>query len=55
MEKRKAVEMAAPEALGIRSEDILAYLDALEAGDTEMHGLMIMRHGKLWFQGWWAP
>ncbi len=55
MMNRKPFEMAAPEALGIRSEDILAYLDALEAGDTEMHGLMIMRRGKLCFQGWWAP
>ncbi len=55
MEKRKPFEIAAPEELGIRSEDILSYLDALEAGDTEMHGLMIMRHGKLCFQGWWAP
>ena len=55
MDRRKPFETAAPEALGIRSEDILAYLDALEAGDTEMHGLMIMRHGKLCFQGWWAP
>ena len=34
MMDRKPFETASPEALGIRSEDILAYLDALEAGDT---------------------
>ena len=55
MMDRKPFETASPEALGIRSEDVLAYLDALEAGDTEMHGLMILRRGKLCFQGWWAP
>ena len=41
--------------MGIRSEDILAYINALEASETEMHGLMIMRRGKLCAQGWWAP
>ena len=52
MFKRKPFETATPEALGVRSEDIMAYLDDLEASDTEMHGLMIMRHGVLCAQGW---
>ena len=55
MNKRKPFEKAAPEAMGVRSEDILAYLDALEASTTEMHGLMILRHGKLIAEGWWSP
>ena len=55
MDYRKPFETAAPEAVGIRSADILAYIDALERSDAEMHGLMIMRHGKLCAQGWWAP
>ncbi len=55
MDRRKPFETAAPEAVGIRSEDILAYIDALERSETEMHGLMIMRRGKLCMQGWWAP
>lgn len=55
MKTRKPFETASPEAVGIRSEDIIAYIDALEASQTEMHGLMIMRHGKLCAQGWWAP
>lgn len=55
MEHRRPFETAAPEAVGIRSEDILDYLDALEASGTEMHGLMIMRRGRLCAQGWWAP
>ncbi|MDY4489792.1 MAG: serine hydrolase [Candidatus Faecousia sp.] len=55
MDYRKPFETASPEAVGIRSEDIQSYLDALESSQTEMHGLMIMRHGKLCAQGWWAP
>ena len=55
MFQRKPFETASPEELGIRSGDVMAYLDDLEASDTEMHGLMIMRHGKLCAQGWWAP
>ena len=52
---RKPLPMAQPEEVGIRSTDIWSYLDSLEASDTEMHGLMILRHGKLCCQGWWAP
>lgn len=55
MDYRKPFETATPESVGIRSEDILSYIDALEKSETEMHGLMIMRHGKLCTQGWWAP
>lgn len=55
MDYRKPFETASPEAVGIRSRDILDYIDALERSETEMHGLMIMRHGKLCAQGWWAP
>lgn len=52
---RKPLPSALPEEVGIRSRDILDYLDALEFSDTEMHGLMIMRHGKICCQGWWSP
>lgn len=55
MDYRKPFKTAVPEEVGIHSEDILSYLDALESSQTEMHGLMIMRHGKLCTQGWWAP
>ena len=47
---RKPLPTALPEDVGLHSADILAYLDALEASDTEMHGLMILRHGKVCFK-----
>ena len=53
--KRKPFPVAAPESVGIHSQDILDYVDALESSDTEMHGLMIMRHGTICCQGWWSP
>ncbi len=51
----KTLPTAPPEEVGIHSGDILAYLDALEGSDTEMHGLMILRRGRVCCQGWWAP
>ncbi len=44
-----------PEEAGISSRDILRFLDALESGHTEMHGLVIMRHGCILTEGFWAP
>ena len=55
MKYRKPFETARPEEVGISSKLILEYIAELEASNTEMHGLMIMRHNKLIAQGWWAP
>lgn len=52
---RKEFERVSPESVGLRSADILGFIDALEHSETEMHGLMIMRHGKVCAEGWWAP
>lgn len=52
---RKEFERVTPENVGLRSGDILEFIDALEHSETEMHGLMIMRHGKVCAEGWWAP
>ena len=50
---RKEFERVTPESVGIRSKAIMDYIDALERSNTEMHGLMIMRHGKICAEGWW--
>ena len=35
---------------------ILSFLDALdERPDIEMHSLMVVRHGRVVAEGWWAP
>ena len=52
---RKEFERVTPESVGIPSGTIETLLDKLEEGWTEPHGLMIMRHGKVCAEGWWAP
>ena len=49
------LERIAPEAVGIPSRDVHALLEALEASGSELHGLMILRHGLVAAEGWWAP
>ncbi len=55
MNTRKPFEKARPEEVGVSSSLIREYIENLEKSETEMHGLMIMRHGKLITEGWWAP
>jgi CubicO group peptidase (beta-lactamase class C family) len=51
----KPMQSATPESQGIASRDILRLIDELEASGTEMHGLMVLRRGRVLAQGWWAP
>ncbi len=44
-----------PEAQGVASEGILAFLDAVAASKHEFHSLMILRHGQVIAEGWWSP
>jgi CubicO group peptidase (beta-lactamase class C family) len=46
---------SAPEAQGISSGDILAFVDEAEQKLDALHSLMIVRHGKVVAEGWWAP
>lgn len=52
---RKEFPRTTPEAVGIPSASVEWLLDRLEEGWTEPHSLMIMRHGKVCAEGWWAP
>jgi CubicO group peptidase (beta-lactamase class C family) len=44
-----------PEAVGLPSEAVLSFLDGIAAQDLELHSLMILRHGQVAAEGWWAP
>lgn len=44
-----------PESVGIQSPDLHKLLDRLEQSDSELHSLLIMRHGQICLEGWWAP
>ncbi len=44
-----------PEQQGISSADIQKFLDAIANSGQEFHSLMILRHGNVVAEGWWAP
>ena len=46
---------AAPEAVGLPTEAILRYLDALEDRALSLHALLVIRRGALVFEGEFAP
>ena len=44
-----------PEAEGVTSSGILAFIAAAAQNNHEMHSLMMVRHGRVIAEGWWAP
>jgi CubicO group peptidase (beta-lactamase class C family) len=50
-----ALPRSSPEAQGIPSSAILAFVDAAEAKNLGVHSVMVLRHGHVVAEGWWAP
>ena len=48
-------QRVSPESVGVRSRAILDMLDQLYRDGIEMHGFMLLRHGKVCAEGTWAP
>lgn len=46
---------SAPEAQGIPSKAILAFVEAAEQKNLGVHSVMVLRHGHVVAEGWWAP
>lgn len=44
-----------PESQGISSAGISRFLEAIKQSKQEFHSLMILRHGNVIAEGWWAP
>jgi CubicO group peptidase (beta-lactamase class C family) len=44
-----------PEAQGIPSAAVTAFLAAVEQHDCGLHSLMLLRHGHVVAEGWWLP
>ncbi len=44
-----------PEAEGVSSAGILAFLAAAAQAKHELHGFMLARHGRVVAEGWWQP
>lgn len=50
-----ALPRSAPEQQGISSTAILAFVQAADSAIDAMNSVMIVRHGKVVAEGWWAP
>jgi CubicO group peptidase (beta-lactamase class C family) len=47
---------SSPSAQGVDARGILSFLDALEGlPRVELHSVMLLRHGVVVAEGWWAP
>ncbi|WP_215239990.1 serine hydrolase domain-containing protein [Dyadobacter helix] len=44
-----------PESQGIQSGSLLAFINAVEKANLNLHSLMVLRHGNVVAEGWWAP
>ena len=55
MSERKPLPSASPEAVGIPSDAIRQYLEALEEKQLNMHSVLFVRHGKLCAECYWKP
>jgi CubicO group peptidase (beta-lactamase class C family) len=46
---------SAPSDQGVDPAGVLAFLHAVASRDLDMHSLMLVRHGSVVAEGWWAP
>ncbi|MBF9133731.1 serine hydrolase [Plantactinospora sp. S1510] len=53
--QRSLLPRSTPVASGISSRAVAALLDRLEAESVECHSIMVVRHGHVVAEGWWAP
>ena len=53
--EKNPLPQASPEMLGIDSRAILKFLKELEAHGHNMHGFILMRHGMIAAEGYYAP
>jgi len=55
MEQDKFLQYATPESEGIASAHILKFVEQLEKKGVVMHSYIILRHGKIVSEGYYAP
>lgn len=51
----RGLPRSTPEAEGVSSASIEAFLDALAQSKHEFHSIVIARHGRVIAEGWWKP
>jgi len=53
--KPSRLPRSTPEAEGVDSKGVLGFVEALEQKIDAVHSFMLVRHGKVVAEGWWAP
>lgn len=51
----QGLPLSSPEAQGVSSRGILRFIEAAESEVDALHGMVLLRHGKVIAQGWWTP
>lgn len=51
----RSLPRATPESQGVSSEKLKEFVESLHAKVNTMHSVMVVRHGKVIAEGWWAP
>jgi CubicO group peptidase (beta-lactamase class C family) len=54
-EARPSLPRSTPEAEGVDSAGLLGLVEAFDTKINSVHSLMLVRHGKVVAEGWWAP
>ena len=49
------LDYASPESQGVASDAIIQYLNAVKGSNLEHHAFILMRHGKVISEAYWAP
>ena len=52
---QKTLPRSSPEQQGIASADVLAFADAADKEIDTMNSFVLVRHGQVVAEGWWAP
>ena len=50
-----ALPRSSPEAQGVSSAGIRAFVEAADRQVIAMHSFMLVRHGRVVAEGWWKP
>jgi len=54
-EQAAVLERSAPEEQGVSSRALLAFVNTAEKKVDALHSFVLLRHGKVVAEGWWAP
>ena len=46
---------SSPEAQGVSSPAVLAFVEAADKDIDSLHSFMLVRHGHVVAEGWWSP